>query len=85
MPKSTCSQKLEKKLEKNIGAKLAIDTLNLKDKLGGLGPYVDYLLLGGALVAAFLGVQNQANVAAATADYETVPRAVLMTPGGPVG
>jgi hypothetical protein len=55
-----------------VSAKLAIDTLNLKDKLGVLGPYVDYLLLGGALVAAVLGVQNQANVAAATADYETV-------------
>ena len=80
MPK--ISQKLETKLERNIGAKLAIDTLNLKDKLGVLGPYVDYFLLGGALVAAVLGVQNQANVAAATADYETVPRAVLMTLGG---
>jgi len=55
-----------------VGLKLVIDALDIRDKLGVAGPYVDYLLLAGALAAAVLGVRNQAGVAAATADYETV-------------
>lgn len=58
-----------------VAAKLAIDGLDVKDKLGGLGPYVDYFLLLGAIVAAVFGVRSQADVAAATADYETVSAA----------
>ena len=58
-----------------VAIKLAIDGLDVKDKLGALGPFVDYFLLGGAVIAAVFGVRNQADVAAATADYQTVSAA----------
>ena len=55
-----------------VGLKLIIDIADLKDELGALGPYVDQLLAAGAVVAAVVGVRNQASVAAATSDYKTV-------------
>jgi len=55
-----------------VGLKLIIDVADLKDELGALGPYVDQLLAAGAVVAAVVGVRNQAGVAAATSDYKTV-------------
>mmetsp|Transcript_44233 Transcript_44233/g.116240 ORF Transcript_44233/g.116240 Transcript_44233/m.116240 type:complete len:351 (-) Transcript_44233:198-1250(-) len=54
--------------------KLCIDSLDLRERLGELGPYVDYLLFAGAFVAAVLGVRNQAEVVASTSNYETVSR-----------
>ena len=47
------------------------DSLRLDEKLGEYGGLIDPALLVGALIAAVLGVQNQAAVTAATADYET--------------
>lgn len=52
--------------------KLVIDKLELKDSLGAVGPYVDYLLFLGAFVLAVQGVQKQADVEASTSDYETL-------------
>ena len=54
-----------------VGLKLVIDSLELKEKLGAIGPYVDYLLLVGALIAAVLGMQTQMEIAAETGNYET--------------
>ena len=43
-----------------------------QEKFGALGPYIDYFLLAGALVAAVAGVRSQGEVAASTADYKTL-------------
>jgi hypothetical protein len=52
--------------------KLLIDNLHLKDQLGPAAPYVDVLLLAGAVVAGVVGARTQAEVREATSGYETV-------------